>query len=256
MIFMKDKILKSKFIKCSFCFLLLINFTFFHLFSQTSTDEFSEFAGEWQNSSKFINFDFENNNIIHELKTFYGLWRDKKEFSKIDKLKVLPLVYENQLFMQYWILDDFFKTDKNSKLKLYLPKNNVDEILLDNPEIYQELYAYLFVNEIQIVKIRYWVVNLDLEEEVLINQKATITENTVNLTKNNTSLDLKDEGFRNIKKYLKIGDMYYTCVEGRGTNIRNIEILEKKDFSVLKIINKNDESYLLLQNPYMYRTID
>ena len=199
----------------------------------------TEFQGEWQNSSKFINFDFEQNIIVHELKTFYGLWRDKSYYTKISDLAVFPLIYENELFMQYWILDDFYKIKNNTKLKLYLPANNIDEISLDDPKIYKYIYAYLFISDNEAIEIRYWLVNLDLDEEFLETQRAMVTESTVNLSNNEILSDLQDDYFRNIKKYIKIGDKIYTCVEGRGIKIRNIKIVNFKElFPNYKFFNK------------------
>ena len=242
--------------KITFLILLNLFFTNF-VFSQDVILDESELQGEWQNSKKFIHFDFENKKIVHELKTFYGLWRDKPFPTDFSSLKVSPLVFEKQLFMEYWILDSFFNDEKKSKLKLYLPASNVRKISLDNPEIQEEVYAYLFLSEDIAIKIRYWLVDLDFEFEDLEAQRGMITENTVDLISNTVLSDLQDEYFRNIKKYLKIGDKIYTCIEGRGTKIRNIEKINfKQQFEQCDFFVKRNKSYLVLEKAYMFQTID
>lgn len=235
----------------------LINlFVTFDVFCQIDMFNQIELEGEWQNSAKFINFNFEQKKIIHELKTFYGLWRDKPFYTSFDELSVVPLVFNNELFLQYWVLDESLsKENKNAtKLKLYLPKSNIDEISLDKTELYDEIYAYLFLNENEVIKIRYWLVNLDLTNDDFENQKAFITENTVNLSNNEPLSNLQDEYFRNIKKYIKIADKIYTCVEGKGVKIRNIEKIDfKEKFPNFRFFTKEKSSFLVLDKAYMKR---
>ena len=236
----------------------LVNvFCIFSIFSQSVRFNKTELSGEWQNSSKFITFDFENETIIYELKTFYGLWRDKPYSVSFDELKVEPLVFENQLFMQYWILDEVSSKLSNSKYKLYLPNSNICDISLDNSLLQDEVYAYLVLDSLEnVIKIRYWLCDLEIDDEILQNQKAIITENTVELnSKANFSVlsTLDDEYFRNIQKYIKIDDKLYTCVEGRGVKIRNIEKINLvSEFPNYQIIEKVKISYLVLDKPYLY----
>ena len=244
-------------IKKSLLFFVYFSLSFSTCFSQSEKFNKSELLGEWQNSSKFITFDFEQQKIIHELKTFYGLWRGKLHFTSFDELNVNPLVFEQQLFMEYWKLDDFKNQNKKSEIKLYLPVSNVCEISLDKPLVKPEIYGYLVLGSLEnVVKIRYWLCDLELEEYVIENQKAIISENTVDLSSKqnfSTLVNLTDEYYRNIKKYIKIDDKLYTCVEGRGTKIRNVEKINlKKAFPELKIIEKNKMSYLVLDLPYLY----
>ena len=147
----------------------LVNvFCIFSIFSKSVRFNKTELSGEWQNSSKFITFDFENEKIIHELKTFYGLWRDKPYSVSFGELKVEPLVFENQLFMQYWILDEISSKLSNSKYKLYLPNSNVCDISLDNSLVQDEVYAYLVLNSLEnVIKIRYWICDLEIDDEIL-----------------------------------------------------------------------------------------
>ena len=83
-----------------------------------------------------------------------------------------------------------------------------------------------------------------------------ITENTVETnSKTNFSeiFTLEDVIFRNIQKYIKIDDKLYTCVEGRGVKIRNVEKINlEKEFSNYQIIEKDKTSYLVLDKPYLY----
>lgn len=238
-------------------FTLVYSFCVLSVFSQTQKFDKTELSGEWENSSKFITFDFENQKIIHELKTFYGLWRDKPYSISFDELKVVPLVFENQLYMQYWILDKNFANLSNSKFKLYLPKSNICDISLDVSLMQDEIYAYLVLDSLEnVVKIRYWLCDLEIDDEILQNQKAMITENTVETnSKTNFSeiFTLEDVIFRNIQKYIKIDDKLYTCVEGRGVKIRNVEKINfEKEFSNYQIIEKDKTSYLVLDKPYLY----
>ena len=238
--------------------LVLLNLILnFNIFSQGINFNQSELQGEWQNSKKFIQFDFENKKIVHELKTFYGLWRDKPFETDFSSLKIEPLVFENQLFVEYWILDSFFDKEKKSKLKLYLPASNIKEISLDNPKIQSEVYAYLFLDETSAIKIRYWLVDLEFESDSFENERGMITENTVDVKSNVALSDLQDEYYRNIKKYIKIADKVYTCVEGRGTKIRNIEKINfVQEFEQHNFFTKDKKSFLVLQKAYMMRTID
>lgn len=227
------------------------------IFSQDLIFNQTELQGEWQNSKKYIHFDFENKKIIHELKTFYGLWRDKPFDTDLSSLQIEPLVFQNQLFIEYWVLDSFFDKEDKSKLKLYLPASNIKDISLDNPKIQNEVYAYLILDENYAIKIRYWLVDLELESEDLENQRGMITENTVDLSSSVVLSNLQDEYYRNIKKYIKIGDKTYTCVEGRGVKIRNVKKINlTQEFKQYKFIEKGNKSYLVLQNPYMIQTID
>lgn len=238
-------------------FFVLVNLIcIISVFSQTLKFEKAELSGEWENSSKFLTFDFENQKIIHELKTFYGLWRDKPYSISFDELKVVPFVYENQLYMQYWILDEDNPKISNTKFKLFLPKSNICDISLNISLMQDELYAYLVLDSFEnVVKIRYWLCDLEIDDEILQNQKAMITENTVELnSKTNFSnlSTLEDEYFRNIQKYIKIDDKLYTCVEGRGVKIRNIEKINlATEFPDYQIIEKNKTSYLVLDKSYM-----
>ena len=168
-----------------------------------------------------------------------------------------PLVFENQLFMEYWILDNYENPDKNSKIKLYLPESNIYEISLDKPFVKSEIYGYLILGSLEnVVKIRYWNCDLELTEDVIENQKACITEKTVEINSKKNFLDfenLNDEYFRNIKKYIKIDDKIYTCVEGRGTKIRNVEKIDlKKEFPNLRFFEKKRDSFLVLDSPYLF----
>ena len=62
---------------------------------------------------------------------------------------------------------------------------------------------------------------------------------------------------KKFKKYIKIGDKTYTCVEGRGVKIRNVKKINlTQEFKQYKFIEKGNKSYLVLQNPYMIQTID
>ena len=239
-------------------FLSLVNmFCIFSIFSQSAKLNKSELSGEWQNSSKFITFDFENEKIIHELKTFYGLWRDKPYSISFDELKVSPFVYENQLFMQYWVLDENVSALTKSNLKLFLPKSNLCDISLDVSLMQDEIYAYLVLDSFEnVIKIRYWLCDLEIDNEILENQKAMITENTVEINSKTNFVNLStldDEYFRNIQKYIKIDDKLYTCVEGRGVKIRNIEKINLvTEFTNYQIIEKDNSSYLVLDKPYLY----
>lgn len=250
----------SNFIKKAFSFLVFFSLLCFcrnSLFCQGEKFNKLELSGEWQNSSKFVTFDFEQQKIKHELKTFYGLWRGKIHTTSFSDLTVNPLVFENQLFMEYWILDNYKNPDKNSKIKLYLPESNIYEISLDKPFVKSEIYGYLILGSLEnVVKIRYWNCDLELTEDVIENQKACITEKTVEINSKKNFLDfenLNDEYFRNIKKYIKIDDKIYTCVEGRGTKIRNVEKIDlKKEFPNLHFFEKKRDSFLVLDSPYLF----
>ena len=237
-------------------YVILNLFCILSLFSQNEKFNKSELSGEWENTSKFITFDFENQKIIHELKTFYGLWRDKTNSISFDELKVVPFVYESQLFMQYWILAENDSKLVNSKFKLFLPKSNICDISLDKSLIQTEIYAYLILDSLEnVIKIRYWLCDLEIDNENLQNQKAMITENTVELNSNanfSKLSSLDDEYFRNIQKYIKIDDKLYTCAEGRGVKIRNVEKINlEREFSNYQIIEKDNTSYLVLDKPYL-----
>ncbi len=247
------------FCKTSFFCIIFFFLNFFcicSMFTQSVELSDTELVGEWQNSAKFVNFNFDKEEVIHELKTFYGLWRGKIHKTSFNELNVSPLVFENQLFMEYWILDNFENSDKNSKIKFYFPASNVFEISLDKPFVKNEIYGYLILDSLEnVIKIMYWLCDLELSEEILQNQKAMITENTVELKSNQnfvTLENLEDEFFRNIKKYIKIGDKLYTCVEGRGTKIRNIEKIDLiKEFPKYQFIKKNESNFLVLDSPYL-----
>jgi hypothetical protein len=237
-------------------YVILNLFCILSLFSQNEKFNKSELSGEWENTLKFITFDFENQKIIHELKTFYGLWRDKPNSISFDELKVVPFVYESQLFMQYWILAENDSKLVNSKFKLFLPKSNICDISLDKSLIQTEIYAYLILDSLEnVLKIRYWLCDLEIDNENLQNQKAMITENTVELNSNanfSKLSSLDDEYFRNIQKYIKIDDKLYTCAEGRGVKIRNVEKINlEREFSNYQIIEKDNTSYLVLDKPYL-----
>ena len=107
-----------------------------------------------------------------------------------------------------------------------------------------------------VIKIRYWLCDLEIDDEILQNQKAIITENTVELNSKTNFVNLStldDDYFRNIQKYIKIDDKLYTCVEGRGVKIRNIEKINLvSEFPNYQIIEKDKISYLVLDKPYLY----
>lgn len=235
--------------------LVLLFISCFSLSSQILSMNQEGFVGEWYNSSKYITFDFENKKIIHQLKTFYGLWRDKEVFTDLEDIKIKPLVYDNQLFLQYWELES--NIENEPKFNLYLPTSNIDEISLDNSIIYNQIYGFLFIDEENVIKIRYWLVNLDLSQDILDTQLGIINSSTVDVNSGSVLTNLPEDKYLNTKKYIQISDKIYTCVEGRGTKVRNVEVINmKNEYPNLKFIKNDDISYLVLDNAYMYRCID
>lgn len=199
-----------------------------------------DIEGVWQNNQRQIQFDYQQSKINLRLRTFYGLWLDKPYEIKFSDLEVMPLVYNDELYISYW-------KNNSENINLFIPQSNIQDISIDEQKKSESIYAYYFEKDEnhdllqnnenfllnKVIKIRYWLTN-----SIPNDEKAYIK--------------LNDETEIQIDKFIVIGKSVYTSVTGRGTNVRNIqyENIEEK-YPNKKFISIDDVNFLVLNKPYL-----
>lgn len=93
--------------------------------------------------------------------------------------------------------------DENQLIGFWKDNGNASGILVSPPITSKELLSY-YVTSNAVYHIRYWKTDMDYDADA----EAVFSDG--------------DQSF-SVKKHLFVGGVNYTCVEGRGTKIRNIE---------------------------------
>ena len=185
----------------------------------------------WENSTRKIRFDLNDNCAYIRLKTFYGLWLDTEYRIDFDFQKRQPLVHEDFLFVRYWKESHFVKN-------YYLPCSNSSEITLDEQVTDENVYGYYF-SESSVYAVRYWKCSSDVFDD-----EKKIELNT-------------EENKVFIPKYLQIADDYYTCIQGRGEKLRRLQKIERSSFEnaypEFQFFTQGENSYLVLQKHYLVK---
>ena len=180
----------------------------------------------WQNSTRVVHFFLDENALSIRLKNYYGLWLDTEYKIEYDFEKNPLLVLDNDLYVRYW-------NESSSEKKFYLPCANFSEITLDKQVTDENVYGY-YINDEAVFTVRYWKCSGDIfDSEKLIFLK---------IDENNSV---------QIPKFLKIGDDFYTCIQGRGEKLRNIQKMPKNDFLAKYPQIKFDSPYMVLSPSYL-----
>ncbi len=278
---------KNFFYKIAFCgFFSIINvFAFAQNAAvpvQGGQDEsLAPLAGIWENKSRFVIVGSDNN-LNFVLKTFYGYYYDQAaslpanleyrdtgetilrvKYAGSRQRLAHPLsVINDKLFLDFYCHGSAFlqageQNDENLKdyaanvdsnsarlLGFWRCCGNVGGIEIATPQYKNELRCYYFTDK-NVYFLRYWQADVDYEPVLAIaDDDTTIFE---------------------VDKFLKVGDIVYTCVVGRGINIRNIEkhsytfdgetlVFDGKTENPLPVYLSGDGSLLSLKEPYLTKS--
>ena len=249
----------------------------FTLFAQNNSTDLTPLAGIWENSNRIISVN-EDNSLQFVLKTFYGFYYDKAavlnasldsgengetilriKYPSERKPQAHPIgVINNKLFLDFYcrsyIEDDEVEnysyedkeTDESHNSPLYgywRCCGNVNGIEIAVPSTKPELTCYYFTDS-DVYFLRYWQADVPYERE---------------------TVDVNDGDFSfKVDKLLKVGDIVYTCVVGRGTFVRNFEKTTYKidgetvsfgtDSEKYPLYRSQDGSLLALSEPYIVRS--
>ena len=210
--------------------------TGFILFAQNNSTDLTPLAGIWENPSRIISVN-KDNSLQFVLKTFYGFYFDKAavltasldsgengetilrvKYPSEKKPQAHPIgVINNKLFLDFYCRsyietdeedseyyeDEPAKETHNSPLYGYWRScGNVNGIEIAVPLTKKELTCYYFTDS-EVYLLRYWQADVPYERELV-------------------NVNDGDFSFK-VDKLLKVGDVVYTCVVGRGTFVRNFE---------------------------------
>ena len=249
----------------------------FTLFAQNNSTDLTPLAGIWENSNRIISVN-EDNSLQFVLKTFYGFYYDKAavlnasldsgengetilriKYPSERKPQAHPIgVINNKLFLDFYcrsyIEDDEAEnysyedkeTDESHNSPLYgywRCCGNVNGIEIAVPSTKPELTCYYFTDS-ELYFLRYWQADVPYERE---------------------TVDVNDGDFSfKVDKLLKVGDIVYTCVVGRGTFVRNFEKTTYKidgdtvSFGTASekypLYRSQDGSLLAFSEPYIIRS--
>ncbi|MBO4759551.1 MAG: hypothetical protein J5505_05780 [Spirochaetaceae bacterium] len=249
----------------------------FTLFAQNNSTDLTPLAGIWENSNRIISVN-EDNSLQFVLKTFYGFYYDKAavlnasldsgengetilriKYPSERKPQAHPIgVINNKLFLDFYcrsyIEDDEAEnysyvdkeTDESHNSPLYgywRCCGNVNGIEIAVPSTKPELTCYYFTDS-EVYFLRYWQADVPYERE---------------------TVDVNDGDFSfKVDKLLKVGDIVYTCVVGRGTFVRNFEKTTYKidgdtvNFGTASekypLYRSQDGSLLAFSEPYIVRS--
>lgn len=214
--------------------------TGFALFAQNNSTDLTPLAGIWENSNRIISVN-EDNSLQFVLKTFYGFYFDKAavlsaaldsgengetilrvKYPSERKPQAHPIgVINNKLFLDFYCRS-YIENDEETGYGYYADEpaeasneihssplygywrscGNVSNIGIDMPLTKPELTCYYFTDS-EVYFLRYWQADVPYERELV---------------------EVNDEDFSfKVDKLLKVGDIVYTCVVGRGTFVRNFE---------------------------------
>ncbi|MCQ2595208.1 MAG: hypothetical protein MJ196_08090 [Treponemataceae bacterium] len=279
---------KNIFTRIAFCGIFSIINTF--VFAQNAAvpmqarqdESLAPLAGIWENKSRFVIVDSDNN-LNFVLKTFYGYYYDQAaslpasleyrdtgetilrvKYAGNKKRLAHPLsVMNDKLFLDFYCRGSaFLQAGEQNDESIQVYARNVDQntarllgfwrccgnvvsgIEVAEPQYKNELRCYYFTDK-NVYFLRYWQADVDYEPVLAIaDDDTTIFE---------------------VDKFLKVGDIVYTCVVGRGINIRNIEkhsysydgeklIFDGKTENPLPVYLSGDGSLLSLKEPYLTKS--
>lgn len=241
----------------------------------------SPLVGVWENKNRFVIVD-ENDNLNFVLKTFYGFYYDqvatlpanleyretgetilRVKYAGTKQRQAHPLsVINDKMFLDFYCHGSaFLESNEEYDRNLEIYRQNVDEnssrllgfwrccgnasgIEIAKPQYKNELTCFYFTDK-NVYFLRYWQADVEYEPVLAISDDdTTIFE---------------------VDKFLKVGDIVYTCVVGRGVNIRNIEkhtysfdgeklIFDDKTENAMPVYLSGDGSVLSLKEPYLTKT--
>lgn len=167
-----------------------------------------------------------------------GAWDAQIQYPRSKIIYHVPLaVIGNELYLNFKVKNVVYgnssmDTDSSSVFSsemtgLWQDYGNASGILISPPVTNTELLSY-FITSTAVYQIRYWQTDMDYDE----NAVATFSDGSNTYT---------------VKKHLSVGGKIYTCVNGRGTKIRNIEKsnsmpVEYKTNSVIIQTSSTDEN--------------
>ena len=246
----------------------------FTLFAQNNSTDLTPLAGIWENSNRIISVN-EDNTLQFVLKTFYGFYFDKAavlnasldsgengetilrvKYPSERKPQAHPIgVINNKLFLDFYcrsyIETDDIDSPETETVSHTSPLygywrccGNVKGIEIAVPYTKPELTCYYFTDS-EVYFLRYWQADVPYERE---------------------TVDVNDGDFSfKVDKLLKVGDIVYTCVVGRGTFVRNFE---KTTYTIngdtvtfgtepekqYPLYRSHDSSLLAFSEPYIVRS--
>ena len=218
------------------CLCSAISLISFTLFAQTDSTDLTPLAGIWENSNRIISVN-EDNSLQFILKTFYGFYFDKAavltasldsgengetilrvKYPSERKPQAHPIgVINNKLFLDFYcrsyteeneLETDYYEDESSDEIHdsplygYWRSCGNVKGIEIAVPYTKPELTCYYFTDS-EVYFLRYWQADVPYERETVYVNDG-------------------DFSFK-VDKLLKVGDIVYTCVVGRGQFVRNFE---------------------------------
>lgn len=152
-----------------------------------------------------------------------GAWNINLYYKDFNTYVSVPVaIFEDKLYLDFMLIKP---KEETTELQA---SSNASGIKISPPIISKEVYS-LFDTGNALYKIRYWETGMDYDNVTM----AVFTD---------------QEDSYNVPKHIKIGQTIYTCVPGRGTQIRNIQRLPR-DFSTY--IYSPDNRICATKEPYL-----
>ncbi|MBE6354407.1 hypothetical protein [Treponema sp.] len=168
----------------------------------------------------------ENGNIYSAGTASSGAWDLEIKYEGYgDKYHVPVCVIGDNIYLDFVIKTYSPEDESNPVLGFWQDAGSASGILISPPVLKKELVSY-FVTENAVYHIRYWRTDMEYEPSVL----AVFSDGNETYS---------------VPKHLLSGGKVYTCVNGRGTKIRNIE--KSQDFpfeytlNSVKITRESDD---------------
>lgn len=224
--------------KRSFCIALVSLIAAYSLMSQDSSSSIvqldaeqpSALTGSYYDGQRIIIFsgDKAGSQI---LKPYYGWYYDAYYEMENFPSAVNPLSLNGGIYTQYWERTDSGNRDGTA---YWRPCTNTQRITINPALIKKELYGFITSND-YLYRIRYWQVSVPYtDQKVLVH-------------------DPDNDGLHyEIDKYIAVGSVVYTCVNGRGTVVRNVEkeaISQSHTLGFTDVYLTSDGRYAVMGEP-------
>lgn len=167
--------------------------------------------------------DFEKNSGVYEITINYGK----------NPVTIPVCVIEKKLYLNFLVKIN--NTDENSQQYMdgfWTKLGQASGIKISKPLNSKELTSYFF-NENDVYHIRYWLSDMDVSNDEISETRASFSDG---------------EKTFYVNKFIKNGNLLYTCTTGRSLNIRNIEKTKTSNF---KFTTNKEHTLCILENEYL-----
>ncbi|MBP5251697.1 MAG: hypothetical protein J6Z17_04705, partial [Treponema sp.] len=145
----------------------------------------------------------ENGTVFYAVDEPSGAWDLEIKYPRRKETYHVPVcVIGKNLYLDFAVKTNSFTDSKNELYGFFKDEGHASGILISPPYFSKELTCY-YVTDDAVYTLRYWRTDMDYDEE----KTATFSD--------------KGDVYQ-VPAHLRAGGNTYTCVNGRGTKIRNI----------------------------------